>query len=145
MAGPRTPLDKVLIPAVKNIVDTYGKISEYVDITYTDYDPVSGTSPVESTTTYTVKVTPPYPFDKMLVNGTTIQASDKKCLISAQNIQFTPKTGDRINFDENVPDLSGLPDTSPTAPVLTIYDIIGVWPIYSGEEPCAYELHLRNT
>ena len=141
----RTPLDKALIPAANTLIQTYGKSSQYVDVTYSDYDPVAGTSSVESTTVYTVKVTPPYPFDKFLVDGTTIQASDKKCLIAAQNIQFTPKTGDRLNFDVSVPDYSQWPPTSPTGPQWVVYDIIGVWPIYSGEEPCAYELHLRRT
>jgi hypothetical protein len=54
------------------------------------YDPREGQELVFAPVTYSIKITPPLPYRKSEVNGTTVQATDLRCYISAKDLPIEP-------------------------------------------------------
>lgn len=96
--------------------------------TIKDYDELEGVDVAKATTSYNVKVSPPSPFNRFEVNGSTVLADDLKCIIASSQAPggfIDPKT-----------------DTLTIAGAT--YRIAGVQPIQSGDNSAAFQLTLRG-
>ena len=134
--GDPTELDLDLVPEVQDIVDDLGKYAIYTKITKSGYD-ISEGSASTSEVDYTVKVTPPDPFQIRYITGEVVESGMLEVLMAAQDLQFTPKLNDRLNFGG---------DVDPDAPVASgkDYRVTKVIPIYSGEQICAYVIRVAE-
>jgi len=121
-----TTLDTTLLTKVAEIADTYGKDVVFESVGSKVYDPATGKTTESSVTNYTVKVTPPAPYDHRMIDGDLIQVRDVGVLLPAKDLSFTPDLGMQVTFDSEV------------------FDIVAMSPLYSGTSVCAYDIQLRQ-
>jgi hypothetical protein len=121
-----TALDTTLLTKVAEIAATYGKSVTFQDIGSSVYNPTTGKTTESSVTNYTVKVTPPAPYDLKLIDGDVIQARDVAVILPAKDLAFTPVLGMQVTIDGEV------------------FDAVQVMLIYSGDDVCAYDIQLRQ-
>ena len=121
-----TTLDTTLLVKVAEIADTYGKSVAFQDVGSSVYDPATGKTTESSITVYTVKVTPPAPYDRKLIDGDMIQTRDVGIILPAQSLAFTPVLGMQVTIDSEV------------------LDVVALSPLYSGNDVCAYDIQLRQ-
>lgn len=78
-------------------------------------------------TAYAVTVSPPDPFASRFINGETVLEGDAKCSVAAQGLAIVPTAAsDKLVLDGSV------------------WNIVDVARLYSGERVAAYELHIRQ-
>src|SRR5262245_60980638 len=84
-AGARmsTVLDSKIPPRVIATLAKYGKTVTFVEEATDGGDPATGIVTVTSTTSHSVKASPPYAFERRLIDGDLIQADDQRMLIDA--------------------------------------------------------------
>tara|TARA_R110000823_G_scaffold304377_1_gene426054 strand:- start:808 stop:1176 length:369 start_codon:yes stop_codon:yes gene_type:complete len=121
-----TTLDTTLLAKVAEIADTYGKSVVFQSVGSSSYNPATGKTTESSITNYTVKVTPPAPYSRTLVDGDLIQTMDVGLLLPAKDLSFTPALGMQVTIDGEV------------------LDIVSMSPLYSGTSVCAYDIQLRQ-
>lgn len=119
-----TRLDDKLVPRALALIEKHGKVGSF-RISSKVYNEATG-KVVETVTNVSRKVSPPYEFDKRLVNGDTIKATDLKVIVAASGLSFTPSIGNQLTLDG------------------TSYHVLNVSPHYTGELIAAYTLHLRK-
>ena len=113
------------------LITGFGFPCSAVVVTQGAYDPTDGTQAADSTAETVVSCSPPYPFNIGQIDGTAIKKEDMKLMVSFDDLSAELKTNvDRIKFTQG--ELSGQEWT-----------VIGIEPIYSGEDPAAWEFHLR--
>ena len=117
-------LDSVMRPVAERLIEQFGGPMVYSRITET-FDATSGKTS-QSAATFNVIGTPPAPYNQSRVDGTVVQVGDLKTLLKALNLGFTPAIGDKVDFNS------------------TVWQVVGVRPIYSGALPAAFELQLRQ-
>lgn len=123
-----TRLDTILRRAAKSVVDKYGKTVTLIEVQSPqagDYDPSTGIVAVTSTS-HSVKVSPPYPVRRDLVDGKTIEADMTTILVPASGLDFEPNTSTRAIIDGKR------------------FEAAAVLPINSGEQVAAYEIILKR-
>ncbi len=123
-----TQLDDEIGPEVVDVLDEVGADAVFtVEGTAEEetYDPSTGKTTNPTPTEVTVKISPPFPFDKELIDGDLILSTDLKTLMAGKDSPFIPKEAQLMTFKGQV------------------YTIITVSPIHSGEEVAAFELQLR--
>ncbi len=126
-----TPLDTILVPAVQNILATYG-VDGTVEEARSGFDVRAG-EPIGSVTRTSVKVSPPAPVASTYLDD----ALDK--LESRSPIELT----DSVVWIAGA-DLTGPPDTSGKLVVNGIrFSIVAVNRYFSGEQTAAYECIVR--
>lgn len=121
-----TTLDTTLLTKVAEIAATYGKNVVFQSIGSKVYSPTTGKTTESSITNYTVKVTPPAPYDLKLVDGDVIQSRDVAVILPAKDLAFTPELGMQVTIDGEV------------------FDTVQVLLMYSGDDVCAYDIQLRQ-
>ena len=124
--GMTTILDKRLIPRVKVIVDKYGKTVTFRTYPAETYDAASGSTTEGVKTDYSRKVTPPQNYESKYIDGEIIQEGDCQIFVPTKDLGFTPAKGMKVIFDSEV------------------WKIIGLKPIYTGDDIALYELQLRR-
>ena len=77
-------------------------------------------------TSYPIAVTPPEGFKRQEIDGSAVQKTDLRCYIAAKDVAVVPT-----------------PRTDTLTLGGTVYNIIRVQTIYSGNLPCLFELQLR--
>lgn len=132
-----TELDDKLRPGVERILNRVGAsftLSDKADAG--DYDPTTG-AVVYSVTDYTVKATPPFPFNEEALKGEAregesdiIREGDMVTLLSAKLLD-----------DASTPVPDPLPGWTMTIRSKT-WTVLVVAPIMSGEQVCAWILKL---
>jgi len=123
-----TQTDNEVGPEVVAVLEEFGADAVFtVETTAAEegYDPSSGNVTAPATTLVTVKISPPFPFAKDLIDGDLILATDLKTLIAGKDAPFIPKEAQLMTFKDQQ------------------YTIISVDPIHSGELVAAFELQLR--
>ncbi len=114
-----------------DLIDRFGK-----EITYTKeevgatYDPATGKNSGGSTSSFTIKVSPPDPYDISLVDGEIIRAGDARCLVAARAAEDLGLIPDSIT---DKLDFGG-----------AIWTVVGVKHIWSGDQVAAFELQVRK-
>ena len=121
-----TVLDDKLVPKAKELLDKFGKSATFSVSGFSQYDPNTGEVTVGTPTTYTVKVTPPSPFDKNYQPGGTTEASDLRVYLAASGLSFTPSNGQKVVFDSES------------------YNVIAVETIFSGDSVALYGVRIRR-
>jgi hypothetical protein len=120
-----TELDEELIPLVKEIIDEFGKEVEYAHEVTGEYDPETGTAPVDPLTKR-FKVAPPEDLKGQYFNGDSlVLAGDKKLTSAAADYDDPPKPGDEFTFDS------------------VTWEVIAKREVFSGDEVCLYEFQVR--
>jgi hypothetical protein len=116
-------LDSIMVPLADSLITDFGKTATYKQVTSTFSASTGKTTSTE--TPSTVIVTPPAPYKQNRIDGTVVQTGDVTCNIAGQAISFTPQIGDRINLNS------------------LDWQIVGVNPVFSGEQIALYKLQLR--
>lgn len=116
-------LDPVLRPVASQLVTAFGKAATLTRVTLTQ-DQATGTSS-ETSTTESVIVTPPEPYNRHKFPGITAENVESVASVAGQDVA-EPAINDRLTFDG------------------TIHQIIDVNRIYSGQLVALYELGLRT-
>lgn len=123
-----TTLDDKLVPGVKKILNKVGA-SATLTSPPTGYSPSTGANTTNGTG-YSVKITPPGPFERNLTQGDLRYQGDAQTLLSAQLLTEgsvpTPGRLWVLQFNSQT------------------WTVIGVEPIASGDSICAYVLDLRS-
>lgn len=122
-----TALDAEIVPMALEVVDLYGQNAVFTVPATKDYDATVGLTTETSPTDHTKKVTPPEPYDKRWVDGDLIQQNDVRIYLPASWLSFTPEKGMLV-----------------TLLTTEKFRIVGVKPIYSGEDIAIYDLQLRG-
>lgn len=111
--------------AVDLIDDDLGVTMTYRTSEMGAFDPATQKS-VETLTNFTIKGSPPFPFEDRLIDGDTIQVSDLQTILAARDLTFTPDVNGVIIFKS------------------LEYRILRVRPLFSDENEAAWMLHLRG-
>lgn len=117
-------LDDIFLPGVKALLVRLGAPAELTHVAKV-YSPTTGAT-VETTTVEMVRVSPPVPYDTQYETHDVVNNTDLYCLISALGLLEVPKMPDRLK-------VYGI-----------TMQVVGVSPIASGEQICAYKLHLKR-
>ena len=121
-----TALDDELLPEVLAIIDELGKSVSVAVTTGAASVPSTGAVSEGTTTSYTVKATPPSPYESKFVDGDLIRAGDSRIFLAGQDLAFTPNAGQRITIDSDQ------------------WLAVSVNAIYSGELVCVWEVQVRR-
>lgn len=121
-----TVLDTKLIPVVTRLLAKFGKTAVFIVPGTTQYDANTGEGGVISPTEWSWKITPPSPWERRYGQNVTSVTAELSTLIAAENIPFTLSMKVRLRIE------------------LKIFDVVEIFPIYSGESVAAYELGLRS-
>ena len=122
-----TPLDNILPGTVYRLLATYGVPAVFKRAGTGIYNPATGEGSFDAGS-YTVKISPPAPFDSKFVDERLIQAGDAMAYIAAQNMPtgFSPKAGMVMEFAGET------------------WQVVLVKPLYSGTLIAAYMVQLRH-
>lgn len=118
-----TALDSSIAQIVVKVLTTMG-ITITIDVDTVTNNQLTGTASI-STSTYTVKATPPEAYAAHLVNGDSVQANDTRIFIAGVQ-SFTPVLNMRVT-------LGGLE-----------HRVIRCTGVYSGDDVALWELQLRR-
>ena len=120
-----TALDLVFVPLAKQLIGQFGASATFRRETRT-YDVAPG-KPTTSDTDTTVKLKPPEPYNVSRINGSTVQEGDRTTMIDSTTLgTIVPTTNDKIVY------------------LSTVWQIVNVAPIVSGDQTAAYELQIRQ-
>jgi len=117
-------LDSSLRKVAESLINAFGATISYRRTTETFSADTGKIS--QSETAYSTVSSPPEPFRQNRVDGDVVQVGDMKVLLKALNLPFTPTIGDHVT-------IAG-----------TSWQVVGVFPLYSGELPAVYEIQLRQ-
>jgi hypothetical protein len=124
-------LQDVMQGVADTLITEFGFGCSAVIVTQGAYDPKTGTKAADSEAETAVSCSPPYPFNTDQIDGTAVKREDMKTLVPYTDLSTELKANvDRIKFTSG--ELSGREWT-----------VVAIAPIYAGEEPAAWEFHLR--
>ncbi len=119
-----TSLDQVFVPLATQLLNQFGSAATYRKITRV-FDTVTRTNK-ETNSDTAIKMKPPEPYNVSRINDTTIQEGDLTTMISGEALTFRPSSNDFIVY------------------LGTVWQIVRVMPIVSGDSTAAYSLQLRQ-
>lgn len=120
-----TELDDELIPEVLSIIDEFGKLVTFEELTTNTHDPTTGRV-TEVAVPHNRKITPPEQVKLELVDNDLIRVGDLTFLVAASGLPFTLKREMEVTIDS------------------VAWVITRITPIYTGELIAAYECQVRN-
>lgn len=123
-------LDATLRPTADRLIGKLGKSATLTRESQGTFDPGSGTYTGGGTTDYSVTVTPPRRFRQDQIDGQLVQQNDFEVSVAALNLSIAPTQGDDATSDTLTMDG-------------TVYQIIRVQPVYSGQLVAYYRLQCR--
>lgn len=123
-----TPLDDKLVPKALEIVNKFGINATFAVglIEPDDYNPETGETTPDTPTNTIRKVTPPEKYDRYLIDGDLIKFGDCRVYLPASGLTFDPVNGMKVTIGTS------------------LWKIVKVEYVYSGEEIALYELQLRQ-
>jgi hypothetical protein len=121
-----TALDTKLVPKALALINKFGTNATFTVSIGGTYSPATGKVSGTSTEDKIQKVSPPSRFDKSLVDGELIKATDLLVVLAASGLTFTPEQSMKVTLDTRV------------------YTIVDVWPVMSGDKVAIYKLQLRH-
>lgn len=121
-------LDGPFRSLAKTLIGTLGASATLTRTTPGEYDPISGLSGMPRTTNYSVKISPPerYSRQDVATGQGAIQQDDFRVLVAASALSIEP---------------SAQTDTLRVAG--TVFKVIALAPVYSGDQVAAYEMQVR--
>ena len=123
-----TELDDVMLPAVLDILNTYGVSVTLRREVQGTYDPMLGTeTTADVITDYTVTVSPPDGYKAHQIDGTAILAGDVEFVMAGSGAVVTPD-----------------PATDKIIHNSVTWGIVSVESWYSGDDVAAFALHCRR-
>lgn len=125
-------LDGPLRSVAQTLIGTLGTTPATFTRTVRYYDP-DVDEEVSSSTTASLAMTPPAPFETRRVDGSNILSTDTMSIVAAADV-------DAVSFDfEQGSNVSLKVDIDGT-----IYSVVGINKLQSGDQSAAFELQLRN-
>ena len=121
-----TALDNKLLPLIKRLIQKYGKTLTVKRFGSLAHDAATLSITEGAATTYSVKSTPPEPYNDRLVDGDRIMEGDTKTYLHAKDLSFEPTTDDEVVIDSET------------------WKIMSVANLYTGDQVGAYALQLRK-
>lgn len=121
-----TELDEDLPDEIYDIIDEYGMTVTFSVAATKTYDPSLGRMTEGGVSSYDKKVSPPEGYDEKYVDNDLIQQGDVKIYLPEKDLEFNPIAGMKVTIRE------------------TIWQIVRVKPIRTGEQIGIYELQLRS-
>lgn len=118
-------LDALFRDLAKTLIADFGTTATLRSTTAT-YSAATGKNS-ETTSDVSVEISPPAPVSANRINDTTVLVGDMECLVAAKGLTGVPT----LNRDTLI--FGGF-----------TWDIVGVDPIYSGDDIAAYTLRLRR-
>lgn len=119
-----TLFDNIFVPLAKQLIDaTFGFSAVYRAETKT-FSAATGKNSVSAVDT-AVKITPPAPYDQRRIDGTIVVEGDQWIMMSSAS-GVVPKGNDKMVIGGS------------------IWMIVRIKPIVSGEQTAAYEVQLRQ-
>ena len=119
-----TAFDDIFVPLAEQLVDnTFGFSATHRRVTRT-FDPVTGKN-TDNNADVSVKITPPAPYDQRRIDGTIIQIGDQWIIISSAS-GVVPRGTDFFIIGGS------------------IWQVVTIQPIVSGEQTAAYQVQLRQ-
>jgi len=119
-----TSLDQVFVPLATNLLNQHGSAATYRKVTRV-FDTATRTN-TETNSDTAIKMKPPEPYSVNRINDTTVKEGDLTTMISGEALTFVPSSHDFIVF------------------LGTVWQIVRVMPIVSGDSTAAYTLQLRQ-
>ena len=120
-----TRLDTKLVPKTKEIIDKFGKLVTLTRETNT-YNPATGD--VSSTSTsVSIRVTPPREFPARYIDGSLIQIGDVEIGVPASGLTITPSA---VDFTATIDSV--------------VWKCIRATKVYSGDDVVLWRLQLRR-
>lgn len=122
-----TRLDDIFLPLAKRLIDTFGKV-----VTLTtepqggNYNPKTGTTDKIPGSSDLVKIIPPDKYQRTFIEGDLIEDGDLVTGMATLDAPKVPEKGMSIDLDGSV------------------WRIVRVQPVYSGELIAFHELQLRQ-
>lgn len=118
-------LDELFGDLAEDLIDQFGGTATLQSVTININAP-AGTS-TETIVAETVKISPPQNVEIDAIDGTLVQAGDMQTVLARQGLSNVPVANkDRLVFAGET------------------WKIVGVDPIYSGDQVAAYTLNLRR-
>lgn len=122
-----TEMDTEFVPLALEMIEEFGKTVEIKIYPDAVYDVVQGETTVGDYVRYVKKIIPPYPYEQKYINGDIIQMGDLQTGIAGSGLGFVPEPGlTTITIDS------------------TVWKIVNMKPIYSGEQIALFLLQLRK-
>ena len=121
-------LDVTARATALRLIARLGKTAGYISVTDGIYNPATGAA-VPTETTYSVKAIVEEISYRSVGAGFMaglVREGDKKIIVAASGVTFTPKTGDKFNVDG------------------VIYEVLNFRTTYSGELVALFEVHGRR-
>ena len=125
-SGRTTMLDLKIRASAFNLIAKVGKQVTFTLYPSAAYDPTDGETTKGSPTQYVKKVSPPSAYKEMYIDGEIIRKGDCRVILPAKDLEFTPEVGIEVTIDT------------------VVWKIVGLKPVYSGEQVAAYTLQLRK-
>ena len=120
-------LDVKMAAVALDLITRFGKTVTYTQEDNSSYDPAVGEVTASSIVNFTVKVSPPDPYDVKLIDGDIIRVGDTSSFLASSGLAFTPReVGDKIDFDGEK------------------WRVVGVTKLWSGDNVAAYQVQLRR-
>jgi hypothetical protein len=120
-----TDLDDKLIPKVLALVNKFGRVATFYEVTKTA-DDEAGTVTKSAPILHKRKVTPRAEYDLAFINGDTIRAGDMSVILPASGLRFTPVEAMKVEIGDDA------------------WKIVSLRPLDTGEKTAAYKLQLRK-
>jgi hypothetical protein len=117
-----TALDAVLVPVALDLIERFGLMATFVNVTATTYDPATGTA-IQTTANVQRKVAPPGERRRYAPTDVT-RSKATVSYVAASGLTFVPQQGGILTI------------------ATTTWAILGVIAWYSGELIACYELEL---
>jgi len=131
-----TPLDLILVPVAKDLIDRLGTDMQWTQVVGDDSSAniVQGTARNSTPVAITIKASPPAPLkigmvqtDVMIAGRTVIYAYPSQFTETPGIGAFEPKEGAKVTLNDGLS-----------------YSVTGVSPIYSGDDLAVYEIDVKR-
>lgn len=120
-----TEIDDELVPETLAVVDEFGKLVAFEELTTNTHDPTTGrVTTVEIS--HNRKITPPQEVKLELVDNDLIQVGDMTFFVAASGLPFALRREMEVTIDS------------------TVWIITRISPIRTGEQIAMYEVQVRN-
>jgi len=121
-----TELDRELVPAALEIINTLGVLMTFRAVGTQTYDDATGKNVESSVVNHSRKAAPPLEYEEKYIDGELIRKGDHYSFVAASGLTFTPVLGMEVTHAS------------------VVWTIVSVITHTTGDSIAAYELRLRK-